>query len=372
MWFIIGGMNEAVLGAIHCALEASIFQAPRDPGLSSSELQEVLRKLDFKEGEINDGVSDAWKLGKIQSTPDGRWFLDPNLLMWPMLLGYADDNYPANPKAVDFPISHLRKLQRDVGRDKARISRSDLVATAMRDGISQLDMEVAITLLEFGRFLRISSDIVELEPGREQYPLYSAMAKNSLALRRRPVFDSLLPIVSDTIRRRQDGRLPSAEPLVSFESVLEKIGHKNFSVWWHSTTGELSTTNPLTSSKSYLLLSAAVCEAMLALVATLARDKGLSMLKPLENDPRKWKLVNLIEAACSGPKPIIADPPLRAGLMSLNSTRQQIHVGALLSQYKDQSIVPDVKQEDARLAKEYTDKLGRRLLDWFQENGLLT
>ena len=79
----------------------------------------------------------------------------------------------------------------------------------------------------------------------------------------------------------------------------------------------------------------------------------------------------IIEAASSGPRPIVSEAPLRAGLMALNGSRQQIHAGALLSQYGGEGIVPDVKQEEARLAKEYMEKLGRRVLDWLQENTLL-
>ena len=297
--------------------------------------------------------------------------IDAKFLMWPLMWGAFDGNYPANPKAVDFPVDYLRKLQRDVGRDKAQITTSDLVAAGMRQGISQLDMEVAVTLLVYASFLRINSDVVGLEQGKEQFPLYSAIKGTMPPTQHRRVFDKVLPIVRDTIRRRSDGRLPSVDPLVSFGSVLEKIGHKNFLIWWYSLSGELSTTNPLTSPKSYLLLSAGICEAMLALVATLARQKDLSMAKNLDDDPKRWKLVSLIEAASSGTHPIVSDP-LRAGLMALNGFRQQIHAGALLSQYGDQGIIPDVKQEEARLAKEYMEKLGRRILDWLQENRLLT
>ena len=287
-------MNDAVVAAIQAALEASIFQAPRNPGLTSDELIEVLNKLDFKDGEIRDAISDLWKAGRTQQIRDGKWTLDPNLLMWPMPWGAADDSYPAKPKAVDFPIVCLRKLQREVGRDAAKINRSDLVAAAMREGFDQFDIEVAITLLECGRFLLINSDVIELEPGKEGFPLYSEMQKNLPPMRRRPVFDKVLPVVKDTIRRRGDGRLPSADPLVSFGSILERIGHRNFVVWWHSLSGELSTINPLISPKSYLLLSAGICEAMLALVATLARQKDLSMVKNLDDDPKRWKLVSLI------------------------------------------------------------------------------
>ena len=223
-------MSDAVGSAIDAALEASIFQAPKDPGLTSSELIEILNKLDFKDGEINDAISDRWRAGKAQQTPDGKWMIDAKFLIWPLMWGAFDANYPANPKAVDFPISYLRKLQRDVGRDKAQITRSDLVAAGMREGISQLDMEVAITLLVYSSFLRIGSDILKLEQGKEHYPLYSATQSTMPPTMHRRAFDKVPAIVTDTIRRRSDGRLPSVDPLVSFESVLEKIGHKKISL----------------------------------------------------------------------------------------------------------------------------------------------
>lgn len=198
------------------------------------------------------------------------------------------------------------------------------------------------------------------------------MDRNSAPIRRQPLFEKVLPIVKDVVRRRQDGRLPSVEPIVAFDGVLETLGRRNFTVWWRSLTGELAGTNPLTSPKAYLLLSAGVCEAMLAFVAGIARQSGLSMTKGLEDDPKKWKLINLIEAGSSGSRPIVSEPSLRAGLISLNVSRQQIHAGALLSQFGSQGVVPDVKQEEARLAKEYTEKLGRRILEWLQENNLLS
>jgi hypothetical protein len=366
----MGDMNGEVIGAIQAALEASIFQSPRNPGLTLDEIQEVLKRLDFKEGEIKDTIADLWRLGRIEQISDGKYRLDPNLMLLPMMWGISVENYPAKPEALDFPIVYLRGLQREVGRGNAKISRSDLVAAGSAQGNDPLDMEIAVTLLEYSRILQINSEIVELAPGTENRPLYSQILKNTGSPRRHPTFERVLPFVSDTIRRREDGRLPSAEPLVSFDSVLEKIGHKNFGVWWHSLWGELNTINPLSHPKSYLLLSAGVCEAMLALVVALAREKGLSMAKKLDDDPKNWKLINLIEAASSGPRPIVADP-LRAGLLSLNLSRQHIHAGAVLSQYRERGVVPDVKQEDARFAKEYTDRLGRRILEWLQENGLL-
>lgn len=160
-------MSDNVSSALQLALEASIFQEPRDPGLTAAEVLEVLKRLDFKPGEINDAIADLWRTGKVEQTHSGRLRLDPILLMWPMMWGFADDQYPAKTNAVDFPVSYLRNLQRDVGRDEAKISRSDLVAAGIRESIDKLDMEVAITLLGYAGQIKIDSDIVALEPGKK-------------------------------------------------------------------------------------------------------------------------------------------------------------------------------------------------------------
>ena len=168
------------MGAIQAALEASIFQSPRDPGLTAAELQEVLRKIEFKAGEIEDAITDLWRAGRTQLQQDGKYRLDSTLLQLPMVWGTPIENYPARVEAVDFPMTYLRELQREVGRDRAKISRDALVAAGMAKGNEWLDVEVAITLLEYGGILQIKSDVVELAPGTEQRPLYSEIIRYML------------------------------------------------------------------------------------------------------------------------------------------------------------------------------------------------
>jgi len=363
---------DKVQTAVMEALEASVFKMPLAPGLSEDEIIHVLTRIDFKLGEIKDAIAMLWNEQRIQRLNNDLWHINvAEYAFFLMMSGRKYENYPANPVAVDFPVKYLRELQREVGRNNAKVQRNVLVAEGMRLKMSENDLEVAITLLSYCRVLNIENDLVSLPDGKDWAPLYSEYLGNSHPFFPRPVFDKVLPIVADVIDRRTDGRRPSSDSLEAFSSILKGLGFANFSVWWLSTYHEYLSNNPLNSPKSSLVLAAALCEGMLSLVAELARSKDLSMAKGLDDDPKNWKLAKLVEAACSGQHPIISNPNLRAGLLDLNRNRQSIHVGALIGQYGKTSLVPDVWNEDARLAKENAHLLARSILDWADTNHLV-
>jgi hypothetical protein len=136
-------------------------------------------------------------------------------------------------------------------------------------------------------------------------------------------------------------------------------------MWWTQTVAELRHTNSHTSPISTLVLSAALVEGALTFVVKHARDAGLGVFASTDfsQDPRKWKIDELVASAARGGASAILDDRAKRRADELIRTRQRIHAGRMLSEFPN-GPVPDLRPDEAREAKETADQVVRRVLDW--------
>ena len=193
--------------------------------------------------------------------------------------------------------------------------------------------------------------------------LYTELMNQHKNITKRPYLLKILPIVGEVISSRNTGRLKSSNSMDNFNELLGELSFENFNDWYFTTQREWISINYNIQPKSYLILSAALCESMLALTVNFAQDKSLSMLKKLDTNARKWKFQNLIDSACTGSSPIINNDKLKNSLLELNEYRKGIHAGFLINKYQNRKI-PINKSEEAEFAKETVLKLARRVVDW--------
>lgn len=135
---------QEVVQLLQAAIEASVYIAPTEPGLTATELYELGTRLGLKEGEIGDAMP------RVASEYFGgrdRLLLDEPLWAMPGQLIFREEPDLRNPDAFDFVVSQLNNLAREVGSGKAQLDRSIMVDRAVAEAIPRHDVEVAITLM---------------------------------------------------------------------------------------------------------------------------------------------------------------------------------------------------------------------------------
>jgi hypothetical protein len=142
-------------------------------------------------------------------------------------------------------------------------------------------------------------------------------------------------IVRDVVARRTDGRPQHAEPLNAFAESLERLGYGRFRLWWAELVAELRQSNPHTSSVAALVLAAALVEGAPTFVVKHARTAGLGVFasKDFNENPRTWKIDELVASAARGGDSAILDDPTRLRTVGLITARQRIHAGRMLSDF---------------------------------------
>jgi hypothetical protein len=268
-----------------------------------------------------------------------------------------------NPAAFDFVFAQLNELTREVGARSAQLDRSIIVDRADANGIPQLDIQVAITLMVLSRQLDEKDGVLRFNGGGER-PLPSASRTQTGPSYAKPARTRVWSHVKDVIERRADGRPQSTEPFSAFAEQLEKLGYGRFRLWWNQTVAELSRTDPNSSPLSALVLAAALVEGALTFVVKHARslDLGVFGSTDFERDPRTWRIDDLVAGAARGGDAAILDMQSKTRAELLVRTRQRIHAGRMLSEFP--AGVPDLRPDEARDARAVAELVVRCVLDW--------
>ena len=359
---------QQVVQLLQAAIEASVYVAPTDPGLTTAELYEVGRRLGLKDGEIGDampqvavqyfGGSDRRLL-----SPEHAWAMPGHLI-------YMEDPELRNPEAFDFVVSQLNEMAREVGAGNASLNREIIVARAATKSIPRHDVEVAVALMLLSQQLVADGEVIQFkfrQAGPQQLPSSNLNQPNARQLlTNKRARTEAMPHVKDVIARRMDGRSQSAEPLGAFAEQLEILGYGHFRLWWAQTLNELERTDPTASPLSALVLAAALVEGALAFVVKHARSLGLGVFGStnFSNDPRTWRIDDLVASAARGGDTAILDNHTKSRADGLIATRQRIHAGRMLSEFPRN--LPDLKPEEAREAKAVAAQVVRRILDWLE------
>jgi hypothetical protein len=340
------------------ALECSIYIEPRSPGLTRDEIFEVARRDGFRDGEIGDA------LGQIrpECVTDKYQYPKTQAGIWCLFLHNEEPEY-RNADAFEFVVSELKERVRSEGVSKAQIDRGVIVELAVAKGLPQIEVEAAITILIIGGYLTEKDGVLRFAPSRESFVISRPPSRLSRPIPKEARANAY-PLVKDVIERRNDGRKKYAEPLDAFADELDKLGYGPFRLWWKQMVLELRKLEPQSSPVSICVLAAALVEGALAFVVKHARTLGLTVLasKTFDENPRTWKIDELVTSACAGKESAILDEPLRHRAKHLIAVRQRIHAGRMLSDYPGGP--PDLRPEEPRDARETADLVVRRILDW--------
>jgi hypothetical protein len=135
---------QEVVQLLQAAIEASVYVAPTEPGLTASELSEVGKRLGFKEGEISDALPRI--ATKYFGKGHQRLLLADHFWHMPGYLIFAEEPDLRNPAAFDFVVTQLNELVREVGGANARLDRRVILDRAQAQSIDPNDCEYAPNL----------------------------------------------------------------------------------------------------------------------------------------------------------------------------------------------------------------------------------
>jgi hypothetical protein len=359
--------SPEVVGLLQAAIEASIYIAPTEPGLTIRELYEIGKQSGRQDGEINDAIRELTK--QHYGHRDERIQVDEHLIHLCGHLIFAEEPDLRNPEAFDFVVAELMAAEKSDGERNAQIPRNVLVERAVADGIPAHDTQVAITLMVASGQVTDQNGVLRFKSPHVlggQRPLPSANRRPGGPFRSKAVRSKVYGHVKDVVERRVDGRPQNADPLEAFADQLEKLGYARLRGWWHQTAGELSRTNPYSSPLSATVLAAALVEGALTLIVEHGRKLGIGVFTSNDFDgpPRNWKIEKLVTSAAHNAT--ILDSATKHLADTLIHTRQRIHAGRMLHDYPGP--VPDLRPDEARDAKMIADKVVRCVLDWLAKH----
>jgi hypothetical protein len=235
---------------------------------------------------------------------------------------------------VDLVFDELNLRLRSEGEARAEIERSVLVERAVAKRIQRHNIEVVITWLVMAKQLVEKDNMLRFaHRGATVRQLPSATRGIHRHRDSKPHKARAYPLVKDVIARRVDGRPQHAEPLDAFAEELEKLGYRQFRMWWMQTVSELRQSNPSSTPVAVAVLAAALVEGALTFIVKHARANGQFQSRDYEREPRTWKIDDLVASAASGGPSGILDLQSKARAETLIRTRQRIHAGRMLSDY---------------------------------------
>jgi hypothetical protein len=357
--------SQQVVQLLQAAIEASVYIAPTEPGLTLTELFEIGNRIGLKDGEISDAMPQV--ATQYFGQPNRRLLLPEHLWHLSGFLIFREEPDLRSVEAFDFVVSQLNDLTRDVGSGKAQLDRSIIVERAVAAGIPRHDAEVAITLMVLSGQVIEENTVLRFKfapGGQRQLPSASLNQPGGHPPDPKHARNRVMPHVRDVIERRTDRRPQSAEPFGAFAEQLQNLGYGQFRLWWNQTVAELARTNPNSSPLSALVLAAALVEGALTFIVTHARrfDLGVFGSKDFERDSTKWRIDDLVAGAARGGDAAVFDFQTKNRAEGLIRTRQRIHAGRMLVEFPQG--VPDLRPEEAREAKAVAQQVVRSVLDW--------
>jgi hypothetical protein len=354
--------SQDVIAFVRAALECSVYVAPLDPGLSYDEILAVGKGAGYQEGELNDAIHQAG----LRSFGNRRFKPEVQYLHWD-IFGFDEQPEYRNFRAFDVIYEEFNRLIKSLGGAQARLERRVLVERALSKGIKSIDIEAAITISLLTEQLAEKGGLLMRPHGRVYEPLPSQQAEQHRSgPMRKPKREQAYQLVKAVVDRRSDEHPKHAEPLDAFGEALTHLGYSHFRLWWKQTLAELDRSDAASFPTSICVLAAALVEGALTFVVKHAQGRGLAVMgsKTFQEDPRRWKIDDLVESAAKGGESAILNAAIRARADRLIGLRQRIHAGRMLSEYPGGT--PDLRPEEAREARESAEIVVRAVLDWLE------
>lgn len=370
--------NTDLERTIQWALEASVYVAPTDYGLTHAELVEVVHLVGaFKEGQVVDALG---HLGSqvdydYRKKPVRYWREQPSGGFGYSDFGLPQQHDPRNIEAFEFVHRQLREAADLQGAAKARVERSVILARGEQQGHARPDLQLSITSYLLDKRMTEADGVLAFAPHRAEYPSpKEQQAQWDAHIRRhmdrRPGFEKILAVVREVLGRRTEGRPPSQNALKSFPNYLERLGYPPpVRTWWVKTAEELERASGELFPGAVLVLAASLCEgALLALFMAVptfrAANREAKMGKGSKNVRFTEDLIKVLRGVFPE-KPLT--PALADRAIFLNDLRQRIHLGRLLDA-PERYPNPDARPEEARAALETTHQIVRAVIDWVEKN----
>jgi hypothetical protein len=350
------------------AFEASFYLAPTAVGLTVAELKAVCTRGNFGQGKIDDTLPLVVQQFWGPQRNGGRLLPAKEDLVTMGMLAIPQKPDFRNIVAFDFVFGTLRDLARHEGVGRAQMERNVLVERAAASGIPRNDAETAISIWLFMQTLTEQDGAVRLRPGWEQHELPSEQRRktpNWAGLQHDIVRQRAYELLRDVINARSNQDMPlTSEPLDLFADALSKLGYGAFRAWWVQIVSERRRTDKTLSPVAFCVLSAALVEGALTFVVRHARSLSLGPMgsTTFVEDPRNWKIDELVKSAARGEANAILDVATKNAAERLITIRQRIHAGRMLSD--SPTGVQDLRPDASREAEQTADQVVRAVLDW--------
>jgi hypothetical protein len=197
---------ERVDDFVKAALEASVYVAPLDYGLTREELREIARQAGLHAGETDDAID---RVGRSMYLGQGR-LLPETDAGWGLSADFNVDRNPdyRNSEAFDFVRVELQNVAKKMGVASARIARDVLVERGVAKAIDRNALQIAITVHVLARIFAEKDGTIAHAQNKESWILPSkqlAMRTGRFPLKERPLLAKVYPLVRDAIARRSDG-----------------------------------------------------------------------------------------------------------------------------------------------------------------------
>jgi hypothetical protein len=357
--------RQRIINLLTTGLECSFYVSPRSPGLTYDELLEFGRYFGLQGGEISDAMA------QVSTTYIGQTKILPNplrVLSWIAPHIVQTPEY-INPAAFDFWSASLHESATRNGVALARVDRDTTIERAAGQKITKHDMEVALAVQCVKEHFTDTDGVVSFAPGKASWPSIAEQRKgHGSSAKHDNDRERAYLTVKDIIERRTDGRAAHAESLDAFTDKLNKIGYGHFRLWWTQIVSQMRQADPEATPVARLILAAALVEGCLTFVVRHGRGLGVGVFgsKTFEEDPKRWRIEDLVNGAAAGQKDAILDSREKQRVEALIAARQRIHAGRMLSDFPGG--VPDLRPEEAREAKGIADMVARRVLDWLERH----
>lgn len=348
---------------IQFAIESTIFITPFDEGLSKTEIFEILTRFDFHKGEIQDALDVMWKTQHITiNWGEQKYKLSSDYIFYSMVW----DRFRPDPIPEVLKRKIFLYLLEDIKKYGSR-NYSLNIEILINNLQESQDFERTI-ILSFLRSLQLAKWIQISEDNKNILNVKKESIENGLKTCQKmderkgsEKFNSIFPVVKDVVGRRVSVLPISSDPYDGLSEQLKLLKADKYKLWWTQITSEISQLDDKRNPTARLILSAAICEGILAFVIEFSKDKEFAMTKNLRvEDPKSWKFSEMIKATSSGISPFMKED-LRRKLEKMNENRKRIHPASYLT---FGSAIPDLKPEQSQEAFETSKALAREAIEW--------
>lgn len=348
---------------IQYAIESTIFITPFDEGLSTAEIYEVLSRFNFQKGEIKDAMDQMWKIQHITvNWGEDKYKLKNDYIYYSMIW----DRFRPDPIPEILKQKLFLYLIDDIKKHGSHNYSQNI--EILINNLQESHSFERTQILSFLRSLQLSKWIQISEDNKTIHQVRKDSLENGLQTCQRmdkrngsEKFHLIFPVVKEVISRRASMLPISSDPYQGFYEQLKLLNAEKYKLWWAQITAEISQLDDKRNPTARLILSAAVCEGILAFIIEFSKDKEFAMTKFVRiEDPKSWKLSEMIRATSSGNGPFMKED-LKRKLESINENRKRIHPAAYLP---SGAIVPDLKPEQSQEAFETSKALARAAIDW--------